>query len=132
MNAVLAFAKRHAPKALNFTRRWNVFFILLPSQIVLTLLGYAFFGMLDPRLAIENPFAFLMELPAMAAYAAMAMAFTVFVKLLAFNDIPRDAEDTLNKLALEGNAGARWIIIKDRLEWLVLLVIFIIFFYPSR
>lgn len=123
---------RFTPKALNFTRRWNVFFILLPSQVLLTVLGYAVFGMLDPRIAVENPFAFLVELPAMAAYAAAAMAFTVFVKLLAWHDLPRGAEDALHKRASEGDAGARWILIKDRIEWIVLLIIFIVFFWPPR
>ena len=119
-------------KLLNFTRRWNVFFILLPSQILLTLAGYMLFGALDPRLAVDNPFGFLMELPAMASYAAMALAFTVLLKLLALHDMPRAAEDMLHEKAAGGDTGARWIIIKDRLEWLVLLIIFCVFFYPSR
>lgn len=119
-------------KFLHFTRRWNVFFLLLPSQVLLCVLGYAVFGQLDPRLAVENPFAFLVELPAMASYAAAAISFAVFFKMLLWNDLPPAAEDALLKQCIEGNTGARWLLIKDRIEWIVLLVIFIAFFWPPR
>ena len=132
MSAILASIKRTIPKLITFTRRWNVFFLLLPSQVFLCILGYAFFAKLDPRIAVDNPFAFLAELPALSSYAACAIAFTVFVKLLAWNDIPRDAEDSLMEKAANGDAGARWILIKDRIEWIVLLIIFIAFFWPAR
>ena len=131
-NAINGKLKAAVPPTINFTRRWGVFFILLPSQVLLAILGYALFAKLDPRIAVDNPFAFLAELPAMAAYAACAMAFTVFVKLLAWHDIPREKEDLLHQLAAQGDAGARWILIKDRIEWLVLLIVFIAFFWPSR
>jgi hypothetical protein len=131
-NAITGKLKAAVPPTLNFSRRWGVFFILLPSQVILCVLGYALFAKLDPRIAVDNPFAFLAELPAMAAYAACAIAFTVFVKLLAWHDIPRDAENTLHQRAAAGDPGARWLLIKDRIEWLVLLIIFIAFFWPSR
>lgn len=131
-NAINGKLKAAVPPTLNFTRRWGTFFILLPSQVILCVLGYALFARLDPRIAVDNPFAFLAELPAMAAYAACALAFTSFVKLLAWHDIPRDKENELHRMAAEGDSGARWILIKDRIEWLVLLIIFIAFFWPSR
>ena len=124
--------KKHIPKLLNFTRRWNVFFILLPSQVFLSVVGYALFAQLDPRIAVDNPFAFLAELPALASYAACAISFAVFIKLLAWNDLPRAAEDALHEKAANGDKGAQWILIKDRIEWIVLLVIFIAFFWPAR
>jgi hypothetical protein len=127
-----AAARRYTPKAITFTRRWSVFFILLPSQVFLAIAGSALFAHLDPRIAVDNPFAFLAELPALASYASCAIAFAVFFKMLLWHDLPREAEAVLQKQAAEGNAGARWILIKDRLEWTVLLIVFIAFFWPSR
>lgn len=132
MKAILAKMKTAMPYMIRFTRRWNVFFILLPSQVLLSVLAYVAFAQLDPRIAVDNPFAFLAELPALASYAACAIAFTVFFKLLFWSDIPRDAEDALNQKAAAGDSGARWILIKDRIEWIVPLIIFIAYFWPAR
>lgn len=120
------------PPAGQQLRRWSALLILLPLQLVLLLAGYAFFAQLDPRVAVDNPFAFVLELPAIAAYAFAAVATASAFKILIWNDIPRKAEDALNKSAAEGDKGARWILIKDRIEWIVLLIIFIAFYWPSR
>lgn len=125
-------AAKALPKALNFTRRWNVFFILLPSQVFLAIAGSALFAHLDPRIAVDNPFAFLAELPALATYASAAIAFSVFFKLLIWHDLPREAEAELHRRAAAADPGARWILIKDRIEWTVLLLVFIAFFWPAR
>lgn len=129
---VRGIAAKALPKAFTFTRRWSVFFILLPSQVFLAIAGSALFAHLDPRIAVDNPFAFLAELPALASYASAAIAFAVFFKLLIWHDLPREVEAELQKRAMAGEPGARWILIKDRIEWTVLLLVFIAFFWPAR
>ena len=132
---LLGFGQKVAaalPPAGNQLRRWSALLILLPLQLVLLLAGYAFFAQLDPRIAVDNPFAFVLELPAIGAYAFAAIATASAFKMLLWNDIPRKAEDALNEAATKGDKGARWILIKDRIEWTVLLIVFVAFYWPAR
>ena len=132
---VLGFGQKLAaafPPTATFVRRWSAMLVLIPLMLALMLAGWAFFAQLDPRIAVDNPFAFVLELPAIGAYAFAAIGTASAVKLLLWSDIPRKAEDALNKAAAEGSKGARWILIKDRIEWTVLLIIFVIFYWPAR
>lgn len=116
----------------NLFRRFNSLLVMLPVQVALVVLGWVLFGALDSRVSVDNPFGFLLELPALCAYASAAIGFAALVKVYLLHDIPRSHEVAMHKAAAEGDKGARWLIYKDRIEWIVLLLLFTAFFWPAR
>jgi len=110
--------------------RWQEFVVWLPLLVALAFFGYVVLGAFS-RLGID-PLAWLAELPVLAAYAAAACGGAWLFKRTNLHDITAAKELELHALAQQGSADARWLLIKDRLEWLVLLIAFFAFFWPAR
>nr|WP_308006583.1 hypothetical protein [Xanthomonas albilineans] len=106
------------------------FTLWLPGLVVLTVLGWIVLGALG-RVG-PDAIAALLEVPVMCTYAMAALGMSWLIKRLYLYDLDRADECTLQSLALAGDAGARWVLIKDRLETLACITAMLIFFYPAR
>ncbi len=106
------------------------FVLWLPGMVLLTVCGYVILGALVPMPG--DALAWLAELPALCAYAAAALGASWVIKALYMHDIPSDREEALHAAAMAGDAGARWILIKDRIETVLCIILAFVFFWPAR
>ena len=117
-------------------RRWawlyqnQEFVAWLPGLVVLAVLGFVVFGALTPLAG--DVLAWLAELPVLCAHAAAALGTAWVMKALYMHDLDADQETALHAAARAGDAGARWVIVKDRLETLTCIALAFAFFWPSR
>lgn len=102
----------------------------LPGMVVLAVLGFVVFGALAPLSG--DVLAWLAELPVLCAHAAAALGVAWAAKALYMHDLDTAQEIELHQAARGGDAGARWVLIKDRLETLVCIALALAFFWPSR
>lgn len=114
-----------------FFDRWQEFLIWLPVLVLLAVGGWVFMGALDPAVT-GDALAWLLELPVLCAYAACALAAAWLAKRTYLHDLDADTERELHGSAAAGDTEAQWVLKKDRLEWLVLIVLFALFFWPAR
>lgn len=114
-----------------FLARWQEFLIWLPVLVVLALGGWIVFGALDPAIT-GDALAWLLELPVLCAYAAAALAAAWLCKRTYLYDMDTAAEQQLQDRVAAGDDHARWLLTKDRIEWLVLVLVFLLFFWPER
>lgn len=111
--------------------RWQEFVIWLPVLCVLAVVGYVLLGAVA-RIGAD-PLAWLAEVPVMCVWAAVAAATAWLIKRTYLLDLDDAMERELYRRVLdEADADARWLLVKDRLEWLVLLVLVFAFFWPAR
>lgn len=110
--------------------RWQEFVVWLPLLVALAFFGYVVLGAFS-RLGID-PLAWLAELPVLCAYAAAACGGAWLFKRTNLHDITAAKDRELHDLAQLGDPHARWLLTKDRIEWLVLLIAFFAFFWPAR
>lgn len=106
------------------------FTIWLPGLVVLAVIGYVVLGSIV-RIG-PDALAWLAELPALCAYAAAWLAFGWAIKAVYLYDIDRATEKDLQARVLGGDAPARWLLVKDRLETFVALALSLAFFWPAR
>jgi hypothetical protein len=114
-----------------FISRWQEFAVWLPVLVILSIAGWVVFGALDQRITADA-LSWLLELPILCAYLAAACGAAWLVKFTYLRDLNADDECDLHALAQKGNKGARWLIVKDRIEWAFLLILFALFFWPAR
>lgn len=106
------------------------FTLWLPGMVLLAVLAFAVFGALTPMTG--DALAWLAELPALCAYAAAALGASWVIKRLYLHDIDTAQEIALHAAAQEGDAGARWLLVKDRLETFACIILAFAFFWPAR
>lgn len=106
------------------------FGLWLPGMVLLSVLGFVVFGAFTPL--DGDALAWLAELPVLCAHAAAAFGFAWLAKALYLHDLDEKEEIELHAQAANGDAGARWVLIKDRLETLACLAIALAFFWPAR
>lgn len=115
----------------SFFNRWQEFLIWLPVLVALTFGGWVVLGALDRTVGADF-LAQLLQLPISAAYLATACAAAWLFKRTYLRDLTSVEERELHDLAGAGNPMALRLIILDRLEWLVLIGLFVAFFWISR
>lgn len=106
------------------------FTLWLPGMVVLSVLAFTVFGALTPMTG--DALAWLAELPSLCAYAAAALGASWVMKKLYLHDIDTPQEIALHAAAQAGDAGARWLLIKDRLETFACIILAFAFFWPAR
>ena len=106
------------------------FTLWLPGLVLLSVLGFVVLGAFTR--VTGDSLAWLAELPVLCAYAAAALGTSWAAKKLYLHDLDTDQERTLHAAALSGDEGARWLLIKDRLETFVCIVLAFAFFWPAR
>lgn len=126
MNPLLGIGRRIKSAIYNSQE----FTLWLPGMVALAILGFSVFGALTPMTG--DALEWLGELPVLCAYAAAALGTSWAAKKLYLHDIDTDQEIALHAAAQAGDAGARWLLIKDRLETLVCIVLAFAFFWPAR
>jgi len=108
----------------------KAFVFWLPLMVVITVVGWTVFGALPGAQMTGDLIAWLLELPVTTCYALAAVASAALFKRVFWREVDCDEEAELNRLAQAGNRQARWLIIKDRAEWLCLLILSGIYFFP--
>ena len=106
------------------------FTLWLPGLVLLSVLGFVVLGAVTR--VTGDSLAWLAELPVLCAYAAAALAFSWLIKRLYLHDLDRADEVRLHAAAEAGDGGARWLLIKDRLETLACVIAMLVFFFPAR
>ncbi len=106
------------------------FTLWLPGLVVLAVLGWVVIGGIV-RVG-PDALAWLIELPVLCAWAAAWLGASWAIKALYLHDIPRELEAVLQHRAMDGDANARWLLVKDRLETAGCLLLTLIFFWPAR
>lgn len=114
-----------------FFNHWQEFIIWLPILIALSLVAWVVLGALDRTIGADM-LAQLLQLPISAACLATACAAAWLFKRTYLYDLRAAEEAELHKLALAGNPLAWRMLVKDRLEWLVLICLFTAFFWVAR
>ncbi len=118
-------------RILNFFSRWQEFVIWLPLLVVLALVGYVVIGAFD-RTAGGDLLGLLLELVVRCVYFACVGAAAWLFKRTYLHDLPDVQEQALHDRASSGDAGAKWLLVKDRIEWLLLLLLSAAFLWVSR
>ena len=98
--------------------------------VLLALLGFVCFGALVPLSG--DLLGWLAELPVLCAHGAAALGGAWAAKALYLRDLSATEEQDLHDAARAGDAGARWILIKDRLETMACIALALAFFWPAR
>jgi len=106
------------------------FTLWLPAMVLLAVLAFVVFGALTPMTG--DALAWLAELPSLCAYAAAALGASWAIKKLYLHDIDTAQEIALHAAVKAGDANARWLLIKDRLETFACIILAFAFFWPSR
>lgn len=106
------------------------FTLWLPGMVLLAALGFVVLGALTPMTG--DALAWLAELPALCAYAAAALGTSWAAKKLYMHDLDADQERVLHAAAQSGDNGARWLLVKDRLETFTCIILAFAFFWPAR
>jgi len=115
----------------SFFNRWQEFLIWLPLLVVLAVGGWVVLGALDRTVGADF-LAQLLQLPISAAYLSTACAAAWLFKRTYLRDLTASEESELHSCAGQGDRNALRLIILDRLEWLVLIALFVAFFWISR
>ncbi len=116
---------------LKFLGRWQEFLIWMPLLVALCLVGYVVLGAFD-RSASGDALALLLELVVRCAYLACVGGAAWLFKRTYLRDISAAEEAELHAAVHAGDTAARWLLIKDRLEWLFLLVLAASFLWVAR
>ncbi len=113
-----------------FLSRWQEFVLWLPGLVLLAVIGYVILGAVTalPGNAIQT----LAALPVLCAYAGAACAFAWLIKRTYLREIDKGEEQELHDKALRGNEPAKWAILLDRAEWMVLIIVLLYFFRVVR
>lgn len=107
-----------------------IFLFWLPLAVLLVIVGWTVFGALPGVRMTGDMITWLLELPVVTAYALAAVSAPALFKRVFWREIDAEEENRLHEAAAAGDKSARWIITKDRLEWLALLILSGIFFFP--
>ena len=117
-------------RILSLLYRGQEFALWLPCLTLLSLAGFVVFGALTPMTG--DVLAWLAELPVICAHAAAALGAAWAAKALYMHDLDRAQEIDLHNRVLAGDAAARWVLVKDRLETLACIALSLLFFWPPR
>lgn len=108
----------------------KAFVFWLPLMVIITIVGWTIFGALPGAQMTGDLIAWLLELPVTTCYALAAVASAALFKRVFWREVDHGEEDELNTHIKSGNRHARWLLIKDRIEWLCLLILSGIYFFP--
>lgn len=114
----------------NFFYQSQEFTLWLPGLVLLAVIGYVVLGGLA-RVGTDA-IAWLLELPAWSAWATAWLGTAWLIQYLYMHDLSREDEERLHADAEEDLPGARWVLVKARLETFGALVISLIFWWPAR
>lgn len=129
-NAMKTFLRNAWSRIRSFVYQSQEFTLWLPGMVILTVLGFIVLGSFT-RVG-GDAIAWLIELPALCAYAVAWLGASWVIKAVYLHDIPRDTEEELQARVLAGDLDARWLLVKDRLETLGALLLALVFFWPTR
>ncbi|MDC7806417.1 hypothetical protein PQS31_06210 [Luteimonas sp BLCC-B24] len=126
------------PSKLNLMQRlrgwvsqWQEFVVWLPVLFVIAIVAYVLLGAVV-RIGAD-PLAWLAEIPVMCAWAAVACATAWLIKRTYWMDLDDVMERELYERVLNEADPEAWrLLIKDRVEWLALLLLAFAFFWPAR
>lgn len=108
----------------------KAFVFWLPLMVLLTVVGWTVLGALPGARLTGDHIAWLLELPVVTCWAVAAIGSAALIKCWVLREVDAREEAELYRLAKEGNAHARWLLIKDRTEWLCLLILCGAFYFP--
>lgn len=114
----------------NFFYQSQEFTLWLPGLVLLSVITWVVIGGMV-RVG-PDALAWLVELPVWCAWAAAWLGTAWLIQYLYMHDLSREDEERLHADAEQDLAGARWVLVKARLETFGALVISLIFWWPAR
>lgn len=106
--------------------------VLLPIMAVAASWGYAALSALPGVRFTGEQIEALSWLPIITCYAAAAVVLAVFFNNTFTWEPGRLVERTWHDLALQGDRNARWLLVRNDLRWLALLLLAGTFFWMAR
>lgn len=104
----------------NFWRKYSLILLHVPAWLLGATLVYLFLVSQDKNIGLEgfgDVFGYFLN----GVRAALIVFTAWWMKRAWFFDINREAELRLRGRELDGDRMARWAIVRDRIEWVVLL-----------
>lgn len=106
--------------------------VLLPLLALLAIAGFVLLGALPGAELSPDLINQLSALPVLCVQAGCAIVMAAGFNNLFCWEPCRSMEADWHGLALAGNAGAKWLLIRNDLRWAYLLTLFLAFFWPVR
>lgn len=106
--------------------------LLLPVMVVAAAWGYAALGALPQVRFTGDQIEALAWLPVLTAYAGGVIVVAAFFNVVFTWEPGRETEEGWHRLALDGDANARWLLVRHDIRWLALLVMTGAFFWVAR
>lgn len=104
----------------------------LPLMAAASVVAWLVIGVLPGVKLTDDLIAWLLELPVVTCYALAAGGATVLTMNIIGADIDNARRCELMRLAQEGNEAARRALREEWIQWIVVLVANLLFFYPHR
>lgn len=106
--------------------------ILLPAMALAASWGYAALSALPAVRFTGEQIEALAWLPVITCYAAGAVVLAAFVNNAFMYEPGRETEKDWHAAVLAGDQNARWLLLRNDLRWLALLVLAGAFFWMAR
>lgn len=106
--------------------------ILLPAMAVAASWAYAALGALPDARFTGEQIKELAWLPIITCYAGAAVVLAAFVNNAFMYEPGRETEKAWHAAVLAGDQNARWLLLRNDLRWLALLVLAGAFFWVAR
>jgi hypothetical protein len=110
-------------RTMEFWRRNQIILIHFPLLVAASFGIYVLLKGLDPRIGLEgfgDIFGYILN----AIRAALIIFNAWWFKRWAWSDIRRRVEHDLFEAARLGDVNAKWLLVKDRIEWVAVLCLF--------
>lgn len=106
------------------------FLVLLPLTVLLVLIGWTVFSALPGATMTGDLIAWLMELPVITAYALAAGGATMLTMCWTGMNIDNGQRAILIERAAAGDRHAFRVLAMESLQWVAILTIFSVVFFP--
>lgn len=125
MNALRPWIKRHSALIVSAA-------VLLPAMASAAFCGYAAMSALPTVRFTGAQIKELAWLPVISCYAGAAVVVAAFINNAFMYEPGRDTENAWHAAVLTGDRNARWLLLRNDLRWLALLILSGAFFWMAR
>lgn len=108
----------------------KTFLFWMPLMVLATIVGWTVLGALPGATMTGDLIAWLMELPVITVYALAAGGATMLTMHWTGMNIDNDRRAELFEMALCRNKDATRLLIIESVQWVAVLIVFSIFFFP--
>jgi hypothetical protein len=112
------------------TKNTLIALVVLPAMVLVSLAAYVLLGALPNVQLTGDQVSWLIELPILTVYAGAAVVTAATFNLAMTWEPGPHTEAGWHDRALAGDRHAKWLLIRNDLRWLALLVLFGAWYWP--